>query len=67
MGVKELQYFRIYNRWGQLMFETKTKWDGWDGKLNGKQQSTGVIVWEAQALGVDGRTYTERGTSVLLR
>jgi gliding motility-associated-like protein len=67
MGVKELQYFRIYNRWGQLMFETKTKWDGWDGKLNGKQQSTGVVVWEAQALGVDGRTYTERGTSVLLR
>jgi gliding motility-associated-like protein len=67
MGVKELQYFRIYNRWGQLMFETKTKWDGWDGKLNGKQQGTGVIVWEAQALGVDGRTYTQRGTSVLVR
>ena len=67
MGVKELQYFRIYNRWGQLMFETKTKWDGWDGRLNGKQQGTGVMVWEAQALGVDGRTYTERGTSVLLR
>lgn len=67
MGVKELQYFRIYNRWGQLMFETKTKWDGWDGKLNGKQQGTGVMVWEAQALGVDGRTYTQRGTSVLVR
>jgi len=67
MGVKELQYFRIYNRWGQLMFETKTKWDGWDGKLNGQQQGTGVMVWEAQALGVDGRTYTQRGTSVLVR
>jgi gliding motility-associated-like protein len=67
MGVKELQFFRVYNRWGQLLFETKTKWQGWDGKLNGKQQATGVVVWEAQALGVDGKTYTQKGTSVLVR
>jgi gliding motility-associated-like protein len=67
MGVKELQFFRIYSRWGQLLFETKTKWDGWDGKIGGKTQATGVFVWEAQALGVDGRTYSQRGTSVLVR
>jgi gliding motility-associated-like protein len=67
MGVKELQYFRIYNRWGQLLFETKTKRDGWNGKINGKLQATGVFVWEAQALGVDGKTYSQRGTSVLMR
>lgn len=67
MGVKELQFFRIYNRWGQLLFETRTKWDGWDGKINGKAQTTGVFVWEAQALGVDGKTYRQRGTSVLIR
>jgi gliding motility-associated-like protein len=67
MGVKELEFFRVYNRWGQLLFETKTKWDGWDGKVNGKTQATGVVVWEAQALGVDGKTYTQKGTSVLLR
>ena len=67
MGVKELQYFRVYNRWGQLLFETKTKRDGWDGKLNGKPQTTSVVVWEAQVLGVDGKTYSETGTSVLVR
>ena len=67
MGVKELQYFRVYNRWGQLMFETKTKRDGWDGKLNGSPQPTTVVVWEVQALGVDGRVYTQKGTSVLVR
>jgi gliding motility-associated-like protein len=67
MGVKELQFFRIYNRWGQLLFETRIKWDGWDGKINGKAQTTGVFVWEAQALGVDGKTYRQRGTSVLIR
>lgn len=67
MGVKELHYFRVYNRWGQLLFETRTKWDGWDGKLNGKPQATGVVVWETRALGVDGRIYTQKGTSVLVR
>jgi gliding motility-associated-like protein len=67
MGVKELEFFRIYNRWGQMMFETKTKRDGWDGKVNGKPQATGVVVWEAQALGVDGKVYAQKGTSVLLR
>jgi gliding motility-associated-like protein len=67
MGVRDLLYFKIYNRWGQLLFETKTKYAGWDGKINGKPQATGVVVWETQALGVDGKTYTQRGTSVLVR
>lgn len=67
MGVKELQYFKVYNRWGQLVFETKTKRDGWNGKINGAPQATGVVVWEVQALGVDGKTYMQRGTSVLMR
>ena len=50
-----------------MMYETRTKWDGWDGRINGKPQGTGVMVWEAQALGVDGKVYTQRGTSVLVR
>jgi len=67
MGVKDLEYFRIYNRWGQLMFETKTKRDGWDGRLNGSPQPTTVVVWEVQAVGVDGKIYNQKGTSVLVR
>jgi gliding motility-associated-like protein len=67
MGVKELQYFRIYNRWGQLLFETRTKREGWNGRLNGAPQATAAVVWELQALGVDGKIYTKRGTSVLVR
>lgn len=65
MGVKDLQYFRVFNRWGQLLYETKTKRAGWDGRLNGKLQNSGVFVWELQALGVDGRTYNQKGTSLL--
>lgn len=67
MGVKELQFFKVYNRWGQLMFETKTKREGWDGRLNGSPQPTTVVVWEVQALGADGKVYNQKGTTVLIR
>ena len=67
MGIKELHYFRVYNRWGQVMFETKTNYAGWDGKYKGAPQSTQVFVWIVEGVGVDGRVYSKKGTSTLIR
>jgi gliding motility-associated-like protein len=67
MGIKELRYFRIYNRWGQLLFEAKTDRPGWNGVFKGVAQPTQVVVWIAEGLGVDGRTYTRKGTAALVR
>lgn len=67
MGVKELHFFRIYNRWGQLLFQTNQNYSGWDGKVSGTPQPTEVVVWEAEVLGVDGRIYVRKGTTVLIR
>jgi gliding motility-associated-like protein len=67
MGIKELHYFRIYNRWGQLLFDSKTERPGWNGNFNGMSQPTQVVVWIAEGLGVDGRIYTRKGTSILVR
>lgn len=36
---------KIFNRWGQLVFNTQTPEDGWDGTLKGTLQSTGTYVW----------------------
>jgi hypothetical protein len=30
-NVTKLNYFRVFNRWGQLMFETNVIGNGWDG------------------------------------
>ncbi len=67
MGMKELRYFRIYNRWGQLLFETRTSGTGWNGKYNGTALPTQVVVWIAEGIGVDGNVYSRKGTSTLVR
>ncbi|MGZ8545128.1 MAG: T9SS type B sorting domain-containing protein, partial [Flavisolibacter sp.] len=67
MGMKELHYFRIYNRWGQLLYESRSGITGWDGRIKGILQSTQTFVWVASGVGVDGRVHTRKGTSVLIR
>ena len=37
--------FRVYNRWGQLVFESRNWRERWDGKVKGVQQATGTYVW----------------------
>jgi gliding motility-associated-like protein len=67
MGIKEVRYFRIFNRWGHLLFEMRTDQPGWDGTVNGVPQAEQVVVWMIEALGVDDKIYRRKGTSVLVR
>jgi gliding motility-associated-like protein len=39
-GLKELSYFRVYDRWGQIAFETKDLLKGWDGRVKGQLPAT---------------------------
>ncbi|HSZ34676.1 MAG TPA: T9SS type B sorting domain-containing protein, partial [Puia sp.] len=66
-NIKTLNYFRVFNRWGQLMFETNIIGNGWDGVFNGKPQISDVYTWTAEAIGYDGHIYQQAGNSVLLR
>ena len=65
--MKELRSFRIYNRWGQLMFETRTLGQGWDGTFKGIQQVSDVYTWTVEAVGMDGVYYKQAGNSILMR
>jgi gliding motility-associated-like protein len=65
--IKELNYFRVFNRWGQLMFETNIIGQGWDGMFNGKPQVMDTYTWTVEATGEDGRYFKRAGNSVLLR
>ncbi len=67
VGIKSLNYFRVFNRWGQLLFQTKTLHDGWDGKFNSTQQASGVYVWMIEAVTNQDKVITKKGTVTLLR
>jgi len=65
--IRELKYFRVFNRWGQLMFETKELMKGWNGMLNGKPQVIDSYSWTVEAIGIDGTVIKKAGNSALLR
>jgi gliding motility-associated-like protein len=44
-GVVEFFEFRVYNRFGQLIFQTNDMNKRWDGKFNGEEQPLGTYVW----------------------
>lgn len=67
VGIKQLAYFRVFNRWGQLLFSTTTLQEGWDGKLAGVDQPAGVYTWMAEGVTQDGRKISKKGTVTLVR
>ncbi len=47
-GIKDLLEYKIYNRWGQLVFETDDINIGWDGTWKGKKQNTDTYVYHVK-------------------
>lgn len=66
-GIKELDYFNVYNRWGQLVYTLQPNQPGWNGTINGIPQAPGVYVWMFRGTGLDNKVYTQKGTVVLIR
>lgn len=66
-GIKELHYFKVFNRWGQLLFEKRSDDIGWDGTLKGVQQQSQTVVWILEGVGADNVIYTRKGTATLIR
>ena len=67
IGIKELRYFRIFNKWGQLIFESSNTANGWDGTYHGTAQPMGNYIWIAQGIDLNGNVVNEHGQLVLIR
>lgn len=66
-GEASLNYFRIYDRWGVLVFETNNMEQGWDGTYKGAPQPYGVYVYELQAATNQGVLFSKHGNVTLIR
>ena len=60
--MKQINYFSIYNRWGQLVFTTRINGQGWDGRIKGELQGTPSYVWMVSAEDYTGRPIPERNS-----
>ncbi len=67
VGMERIEYFKIFNRWGQLVFSTTINGQGWDGNINGKAQTSNTFVWMAKAVDYTGKPYFDKGTVTLIR
>ncbi len=66
-GIQKLEYFTVYNRWGQIVFTSKTIGEGWNGWYKGGQQPSGSYVWTLKAVDFAGKVYQLSGTTTLIR
>nr|HPR28141.1 gliding motility-associated C-terminal domain-containing protein [Chitinophagales bacterium] len=58
---------KIYNRWGELMFETSDYSAGWDGTFRGEQCEMGAYVFVIEYDIIDGESGIKQGSFLLLR
>jgi gliding motility-associated-like protein len=60
--------FRVYNRFGNVVFETSNWTVRWDGTLQGNPQPVGTYVWTLKYTNSDtGEKVSQKGTTVLMR
>jgi gliding motility-associated-like protein len=79
VGIEKLNYFRIFDRWGQLMYEYKGEKRGpvvysmlqstigWDGSFHGEPLNTGTFVWLAEGVTKQGKIIFRKGSITLIR
>jgi gliding motility-associated-like protein len=71
-GLQSIMYMRIYNRWGNLVFE-RTYFDannrslGWDGTINGQKAPPGMYSYNTQVICGDGGIIPLSGNVYLIR
>ncbi|MBS1615236.1 MAG: PKD domain-containing protein [Bacteroidetes bacterium] len=71
-GLANIEHFRIYNRWGELVFERSNiavddKSNGWDGTQAGRPLSPDVYVYTVEATCYTGEPIQWQGNVMLLR
>lgn len=71
-GVKQVNHFRIFDRWGNIVFERyncalNDATVGWNGTYNGLRANIGTYIYEVQVQCDTGTVFNYRGTVVLIR
>lgn len=67
MGISQLKYFRIFNRYGELIYNSPSEGSGWDGFFKGVPQPSQSYSWMVEGVGIDASVIQRKGISILIR
>ena len=65
-GIAKMKFI-IWNRWGQKVFESASRFDGWDGKVKGVLQPMDVYAYTLEVEFFDGTKASRKGDITLIR
>ena len=66
-GIIDITYFRIFDRWGKMLFESDEIESGWDGTFKGAAMPAGVYLYTLQASCGSNNPILKQGNVTLLR
>ncbi|MEZ5003501.1 MAG: PKD domain-containing protein [Chitinophagales bacterium] len=67
LGIAEVSTFKIFNRWGEIVFEADTETAAWDGTQNGKELDPGVYVYYMELVCTNLERSIRKGNITLLK
>lgn len=67
VGIADFHFFRVFDRWGRMVFESRDPNESWNGYVHGVPADLGTYIWEVEGLDLNGRLLDEKGSVVLLR
>lgn len=67
VGIGEITYFAVYNRWGELIYESSDPTLGWDGNYQNNAQEVGNYMVYVKGLDGFGNAVVKSGMVLLMR
>jgi gliding motility-associated-like protein len=67
IGYRNINFFRVFNRWGQQVFYGTAFDEGWDGSFQGHTSDIGTYYWVLSITDRFGKEHTLKGDSALIR
>jgi len=67
IGMKSLDVFMVYNRWGQMLYSGSGNDAAWDGTFAGRKQETATYVWYAEGVDYLNNKIKRKGSVILIR
>ena len=67
VGIAKFKFFKIYNRWGNILFESTDEAKGWDGRFRSQIQPADSYIWLVEGLDTNGKEIRKSGVLNLIK